>query len=182
MDVDNGHTGESGYRQARTETETERLDRNWEHLIQELRVVQTGIQFLISALLILPFQSGFAQLSDPLRVLYLATLSAAVSATVFLVAPVSWHRTLFRRRRLGKIVAAAHRCAQAGLVLLGIALVGAVILVFEIVVPRPWAGVLAGTLVALLFTIAWLIAPWRWRHDSEPGPAPVVRRKDELDC
>ncbi|MEU8895552.1 DUF6328 family protein [Nocardia sp. NPDC048505] len=169
-------TGADRNRQARTETETERLDRNWANLIQELRVVQTGIQFLISALLLLPFQAAFAHLSQPLRLLYLVTVAAAVGATVFLVAPVSWHRILFRRHRLGNVVAAAHRCALAGVGLLGVALTGAVVLVFEVVVAVPWAGALAGVVVALLFAIAWVITPWRWRRDSEPGPAPGADR------
>ncbi|MFC9897944.1 DUF6328 family protein [Nocardia sp. NPDC127579] len=159
-------------RRGRSETGTERLDRNWASLIQELRVVQTGIQFLIGALLILPFQAGFAQLSTTQRVLYLLTVSAAVGATVFLVAPVSWHRILFRRHRLGSVVAAAHRCALAGVALLGVALTGAVLLVFEVVVRRSWVGVLAAVAVAALFVFAWLILPWRWRRRSEPKPPP----------
>jgi hypothetical protein len=149
-------------RQARQETETQQLDRNWASLIQELRVVQTGVQFLIGALLILPFQPGFATLSEPMRLLYLGTVAAAMGATVFLVAPVSWHRILFRRHRLGNVVAAAHRCAIAGIVLLGLALTGATILVMD-TVAGPVAGVLSGIVVAVLFAVAWVLAPWRWR-------------------
>ena len=33
-------------REARNETRTERLDRNWADLLQELRVAQTGVQLL----------------------------------------------------------------------------------------------------------------------------------------
>ncbi|MFX0578008.1 DUF6328 family protein [Nocardia nepalensis] len=149
-------------RQARQETEIQQLDRNWASLIQELRVVQTGVQFLIGALLILPFQAGFAALSEPMRLLYLATVAAAMGATVFLVAPVSWHRILFRRHRLGNVVAAAHRCAMAGIALLGIALIGATILVMD-TVAGSIAGVVSGVVVAVLFVVAWVLAPWRWR-------------------
>jgi len=149
-------------RVARGETETERLDRNWNSLVQELRVVQTGVQFLVGALLIVPFQAGFAELSHRERAVYLATVAAAFGATVLLVAPVSWHRILFRRHRLANVVAAAHRCAIAGLALLGVALVGSLVLVVDIVV-HPAAGSAAGALVAVSFLIAWLISPWRWR-------------------
>ncbi|MGY4103186.1 DUF6328 family protein [Nocardia sp. R16R-3T] len=150
-------------RHVRGETETERLDRNWTSLLQELRVVQTGVQFLISALLILPFQAGFTTLSQPMRLLYLGTVSAAMGATVFLVAPVSWHRILFRRHRLGNVVSAAHRSAMAGIALLGLALTGATILVMA-AVAGPMAGAVAGAVVAMLFALAWVVAPWRWRH------------------
>ncbi|WP_085997065.1 DUF6328 family protein [Nocardia pneumoniae] len=149
-------------RRERGETELEQLDRNWASLIQELRVVQTGVQFLFSALLILPFEASFGALSHAMRMLYVATLGAAVGATVFLVAPVSWHRILFRRHRLGNVVAAAHRCAMAGLALLGLALIGAVILVVDHMTGRAEA-VVAGVILAALFLVAWLIAPWRWR-------------------
>ncbi|MFI6042684.1 DUF6328 family protein [Nocardia sp. NPDC051321] len=152
---------------ARGETETERLDRNWSTLIQELRVVQTGVQFLISALLIVPFQASFGTLSHPLRVLYLVTLCAAIGATVFLVAPVSWHRILFRRHRLGNVVAAAHRCAIAGVSLLGVALTGSLVLVVTMVTGTI-GGVIAGVTIAALFLVAWLFAPLFWRGPSQP--------------
>ncbi|WP_405164939.1 DUF6328 family protein [Nocardia sp. NBC_01499] len=159
---------ETWNRDARGETETERLDRNWNNLVQELRVVQTGVQFLISALLIVPFQASFGTLSHPLRVLYLITLCAAIGATVFLVAPVSWHRILFRRHRLGNVVAAAHRCAMAGISLLGIALTGAMVLVVSMVAGTV-GGVIAGVGIAVLFLVAWLVAPLFWRGPSKPA-------------
>ncbi|MGV9821746.1 DUF6328 family protein [Nocardia xishanensis] len=155
--------------EGRNETDLERLDRNWTSLIQELRVVQTGVQFLIGALLVLPFQAEFAGVSQQMRMLYLVTVAAAFGATVFLVAPVSWHRILFRRHRLGNVVSAAHRCAMAGVALLGVALVGALILVVDVVAGTT-AGVIAGVVTAALFALTWLIAPWRWRAGSRPHP------------
>src|SRR5436305_7711810 len=95
---------------ARSETETQRLDRNWNSLLQELRVVQTGVQLLTGFLLTLPFQQRFNVLDPPMRNLYLATVGCSVGATVLLVAPVGMHRLLFRRHRLQVLVSAAHRC------------------------------------------------------------------------
>ena len=46
-------------RYGRSETTTEKLDRNWASLLQELRVVQTGVQLLTGFLLTLPFQPRF---------------------------------------------------------------------------------------------------------------------------
>ncbi|BDT91086.1 MULTISPECIES: DUF6328 family protein [Nocardia] len=153
-------------RRARGETELERLDRNWSSLVQELRVVQTGVQFLFGALLVLPFQASFGTLSPGMRALYLATLAAVLGATVFLIAPVSWHRILFRRHRLGNVVSAAHRCAMAGVALLGLALIGAVVLVVDYVTGTA-AAVASGVASVALFTATWLVAPWRWRSASE---------------
>ena len=41
---------------ARDETPQERADRNWNELLQELRVSQTGVQVLAGFLVTLPFQ------------------------------------------------------------------------------------------------------------------------------
>ena len=65
----------------RHETPTERLDRNWGDLLQELRVVQTGVQLLTGFLLTLPFQQRFSTLSDAERGVYLFAVAASVIAT-----------------------------------------------------------------------------------------------------
>ncbi|UFS98948.1 DUF6328 family protein [Nocardia huaxiensis] len=157
----------------RHETEAERLDRNWASLIQETRVVQTGVQLLTGFLLILPFQPRFEQLADSMRVLYLATVGASISATVFLVGPVSAHRILFRRHRLDDVVQTAHRFASVGLVLLGVALVGVAVLIFD-VVAGGLAAAVAGACFAVLFALVWVVYPWRQRTgaaDADRGRA-----------
>ena len=42
--------------------EERRLDRNWDDLLQELRVAQTGVQLLTGLLLTVPFQARFHEL------------------------------------------------------------------------------------------------------------------------
>ena len=44
----------------RDETPTQRADRNWGEVLQELRVLQTGTQILTGFLLALAFQQTFA--------------------------------------------------------------------------------------------------------------------------
>ena len=56
----------------RDETEAERLDRNWNDMLQELRVVQTGVQLLSGFLLTLPFTERFSDLDVWQERLYLA--------------------------------------------------------------------------------------------------------------
>ena len=87
--------------QARDETPMQRLDRNWADLLQELRVVQTGVQLLTGFLLTLPFQARFEQLSAYERAVYLITVALSVAATGFLIAPVSLHRTAVSPARTG---------------------------------------------------------------------------------
>ena len=152
---------------ARSETETQRLDRNWLSLLQELRVVQTGVQLLTGFLLTLPFQPRFDQLDATMRVVYLATVGCSVAATVLLEAPVGMHRLLFRRHRTQYVVAAAHRFAYAGLLLMGLALTGVTVTIFG-VVAGPVAGAIAGGCAMAAQIGFWVLLPLRVRHEAPP--------------
>ena len=140
------------------ETEIQRLDRNWNSLLQELRVVQTGVQLLTGFLLTLPFQQRFDVLGEHMQMVYLATVGFSVGAVVLLVAPVAMHRLLFRRHRLQVLVSAAHRCALVGIVLLGLAMIGMTAIIFAAVSGRN-VGFAAGACALALFTVFWLIVP-----------------------
>jgi hypothetical protein len=86
----------------------QQLNRNLNELLQELRVMQTGVQILTGFLLTVPFTERFTQLTDDQRTLYLCILLTAVFTTLVIVAPVSYHRLLFRQGRRDWIVTAAH--------------------------------------------------------------------------
>ena len=75
---------------ARSETETERLDRNWLSLLQELRVVQTGVQLLTGFLLTLPFQPRFDGLNATMRAVYLTTVGCSVAGNVPVMVSLTW--------------------------------------------------------------------------------------------
>jgi hypothetical protein len=158
MDVDHPEDDQRWDRRERGESELQRLDRNWNSLLQELRVVQTGVQLLTGFLLTLPFQQRFDVLGEHMRTVYLATVACSVAATVLLIAPVAMHRLLFRRHRLQVLVSAAHRCAFAGMTLLGISLTGVTVIIFAAVSGRS-AGFVAGACALTLFTVFWLIVP-----------------------
>ena len=148
---------------ARHETPTERLDRNWQDLLQELRVAQTGVQLLTGFLLTLPFQSAFATLDDFLRDAYLVTVGCAITATGLLIAPVSLHRLVFRRHQRRQLVTVAHYLALAGMSLLACAVVGVVLLTFGIVAGLT-AGVIAAIAAAALLATLWLLLPLMLRR------------------
>ena len=71
-----------------------------------------------------------------MRTVYLITVACSIGSTVLLVAPVGMHRVLFRRHRLDAIVSASHGFAIAGLLLLGLALAGVAVVIFDTVVGR----------------------------------------------
>lgn len=162
------NTGDDRDRRERHETPTERLDRNWGDLVQELRIVQTGVQFLTGFLLTLPFQQKFAQLSQPQVDLYLATVSASIAATAFLLAPVSVHRALFRRHQRAAAVAVAHRMAIVGMVLLSLAITGVATLIFDVLAGQV-AAVAAGVVTVAALAGLWGALPLALRE----GPSNV---------
>ncbi|MBY4127581.1 sodium:proton antiporter [Rhodococcus fascians] len=149
-------------REHRGESPMQTLDRNWICLLQELRVVQTGVQLLTGFLLILPFQDLFDYLPAYGRAVYMATLASAVTATILLVAPVAMHRMLFRRKVLGQLVRAGHRSVVAGSTFLGMALTGVVILVSEVVISG-YAAVVGGVFAVSAFVVLWVVVPLRMR-------------------
>jgi len=142
----------------RDETVTERMDRNWNELLQELRVTQTGAQLLMGFLLTIPFQQRFADLDDYQRNLYLALVAVALLATALIVAPVSLHRELFRRHMKPELVQSGNVLAKAGLIALSAALVGVGSLLFDVVVSRV-AGLTVAAATAGLLVGAWWVLP-----------------------
>lgn len=150
----------------RDETPTERLDRNWGDLLQELRVAQTGVQLLTGFLLTLPFQQSFPKLSHTQHALYLLTVGTSITATALLQAPVAIHRALFRRHRREETVLLAHRLAIAGMIALGFALVEVGALIFFVTISTA-AAITAAVLVAVLVVVLWLLIPVMARGKSD---------------
>jgi O-antigen/teichoic acid export membrane protein len=149
---------DSRYANDRNETPTERLDRNWNDILQELRVVQTGVQLLTGFLLTLPFQQRFTKLTDTEEGIYLAAVTASILATGFLQAPVSVHRALFRRHRRRETVELAHRLTIVGIVFLACAVIAVTTLIFEVLLG--WVGgLIAGAAAAALLVTLWLVIP-----------------------
>ena len=70
----------------RDETGPERDDRNLIELLQEVRVVQTGVQILFGFLLTVAFQPKFEKLSSFQKDVYFGTLVAA--ATTLMIRPL----------------------------------------------------------------------------------------------
>ncbi len=136
----------------------ETLTRNWDELLQEIRVTQTGVQILTGFLLTVPFSNRFDELTAFQRGVYLAVLAGSVLTTGLVVAPVAMHRVLFRQRRRELLVESGNRFAMAGLALLALTISGVVLLVVDVVVGGA-AGWLAGGAILLVLTVLWAVVP-----------------------
>ncbi len=149
--------GVDSYRRG-DEPDADRLDRNWNELLQELRVTQTGVQILTGFLLAMPLQSRFGGLDEFSRRTYVVAVSLAVLATGLLIAPVSIHRMTFRRHRKETIVLVGDRLARLGLAVLALAVTAVTTLIFSVVLGRG-AGLAAGGVAAGVFTVLWGLVP-----------------------
>jgi hypothetical protein len=165
--------GDERTRETRTgETEQERLNRNMNELLQELRVSQTGVQILFAFLLALPFAQRFTEVTSFQRDVYFATLLLAGAAAAFFIAPVSAHRLLFRRQGKEHLINSSNWMAIAGLGCLAVSIVGVILLISDFLFNTAVAAVTT-SLAFLLFVVLWYVLPlrWLWRHrDISPVP------------
>jgi uncharacterized protein DUF6328 len=140
------------------ETEAERDDRNLIELLQELRVAGLGVQVLFGFLLSLPFTTRFVQLNHAQRGLYVASLLLAAISTALLLAPVAYHRLVFRQRRKEQLVKDANILAMLGLAAVGLAISASVLLVVSYVEPGFIVAIVTVCTVGL-FAVLWFVLP-----------------------
>jgi hypothetical protein len=142
----------------RNETELERCDRHLGELMQELRVVQTGVQVLFGFLLTVPFTVRFEALGEGQRRIFFATLLMTGAAAMLLIAPSAQHRVLFRCGDKHHLVRLANRYALAGLACVALAITGALAFVADVVFGSSFAA-LAGAVAALACGWCWYGQP-----------------------
>lgn len=142
----------------RDETPEERADRNWDELMQELRVLQTGTQVLSGFLLAVAFQPRFADLDGSQVFAYLVLVVLAALATILAFTPVVLHRALFGRRRKPDLVRYAATIVRADLFVIGALTVGVLALIVDVTVQRTVALIVLG--VATVAVVAlWGFLP-----------------------
>ena len=151
------------------ETPSERADRNWNELMQELRVMQTGTQILSGFLLAVAFQPRFAELDDLQRALYVTLVLLAATATVLALTPVGLHRMLFQERRKIQLVRVTNRLVKGNLIVIGAVTVGVVALILDVAVDRTTAIVVA-VIGVIVILVLWVGLPplLRRRPRGEP--------------
>jgi hypothetical protein len=140
----------------REESLNQRMDRNWNEILQELRVTQTGTQIFTGFLLTIAFQQRFGELTTFQTRVYLILVVAAVLTTALGLAPVNLHRALFRRGAKVTVVQTAHVIMRFTLVGVAVMLIGTVLLIFDLVVGRTAALVIAGLTLLVVIILAML--------------------------
>lgn len=157
----------------RNETVNQRLDRNWMELIQELRVLQTGVQILAGFLLTLPFQARFSSLDDFQKGLYLTDVTLAALTTALILLPVSVHRRLFRQQLKATLVSSADNMTKVALGAVALLSVGSAALVFDVTAGRI-AGLVAGGVLLAVLVVLLVYVPVRLNRSA-------VRRAESME-
>jgi hypothetical protein len=144
----------------REETEEERIDRNLQEMLGELRVALPGVQVLFAFLLVVPFNQRFAEVTQFQKTVFFATLLCTAASTICLIAPTTHHRLEFRQQDKHRIVTTGNRIVVLGLLLLAIAMTGAVLFVTDFLYASTTTIVVAaGTGAA--FLLFWYVIPLR---------------------
>jgi hypothetical protein len=146
----------------RDESEDERLDRNLNELLQELRVALPGVQVLFAFLLAVPFQSGFAEeITAFEEKVYFATLICTAISAALLISPTAYHRLTFHLQQKRQLVRLSNRLAIAGLAFLALAMTGAIVLITDVLFGAV-ATIAFGAAALAMFVVFWGLLPlWR---------------------
>ena len=153
------------------ETERERLNRNTNELLQELRVSQTGVQILFAFLLTLPFTNRFGEVSEFERDVYIVSLLLAAVTSALFIGPVSFHRLLFRRQEKRDLVFLGNTMSIAGLACLAVAMNGVILLITHFLLGAT-ASIVITSISGAIFLYLWYAIPFSrllrmWREERE---------------
>ena len=142
----------------REESPAKRADRNFNDLLQELRVTQTGVQVLFSVLLTVPFSQRFTSVTAFQKDVYFAALLLAAATAVTLVAPVSTHRLLFHTGQKPWVVWISSIYAVVGTVLLLLTIAAVLLLVSDVLFDDALA-VVVSTVFGVATGVLWFVPP-----------------------
>jgi hypothetical protein len=149
------------------ETPSERLNRELDQLLGELRVALPGVQVLLAFLLTVPFTDRFHDLPASARDVYFAAVTLVAVASVLLMAPTVHHRLRFRRGTKEEMIRTANRLALAGMVCLGLGLGAVVYVAGEAAFPASWVRWVGPGIVAVA-AVVWFVIPFGFRTRRPP--------------
>ena len=148
------------------EDQQERTARELIELLNEIRVILPGVQFLFAFLLTVPFSQRFPQLDNLETGVFFVTLLCTAIATALLMAPSAQHRVLWREGVREQRLKLGNRLTIAGLVFLVPAMVGAAFVISDFTFGLG-AALAVTLLLAAFFALLWFAFPLRYRGSNE---------------
>ena len=144
----------------RQESASERIDRNLQEMLGELRVALPGVQVLFAFLLVVPFNQRFATVTTLQQTIYFVTLLFTTASTICLISPTVHHRLEFRQQDKENIVRTGNRVVIVGLLFLAVAMTGAVVFITDVLY-QAGTTYAVGIGAALAFLVLWYVIPLR---------------------
>ncbi|MGD0675009.1 MAG: DUF6328 family protein [Polyangiaceae bacterium] len=148
----------SGHRDPDGETKKQRVDRELNELLGELRIALPGVQMLFAFLATVPFYARFETLRGIPRGAFFVTFVCTTIAAVLMIAPSSNHRIAFRAQDKEQLLFRANRFAIFGIAFLALAMCGVMFFMAGIFVGGAWAPAASGATAALIGT-TWYMWP-----------------------
>ena len=159
--------GDDASQEVEGETPKERVNRELIELLNEVRVALPGVQVLFAFLLTVPFAAGWKDTTNLQKDVYVCAVVTAAIAAIFMIAPSSYHRLLFRQPHKEHMLMTSNKLLIIGMVFLALSICMCVFLVVDFVISIPWALALTG-LVGLLMIVLWYLMPLNRRHEVWP--------------
>ncbi|MDO9100928.1 MAG: DUF6328 family protein [Candidatus Nitrotoga sp.] len=132
-------------------------------MLTELRVLLPGSQLLKAFLIMLPFHSGFKQIIQTDKWIFMATFIFSITSLILFTAPAIQHRLMRPLRNRLKFKQFATRQMIAGAIALSFALVLGADLVMSIVFGHLLGNTIT-TFVAVIIIILWWLLPAIWKR------------------
>jgi hypothetical protein len=156
---------------AATETPAERVSRELDELLSQLRVALPGVQVLFAFLLTVPFSNRFETVDGSARDAFFVAFLATTAATTFLLVPVAFARIQFRQADKERLLRLGTGTTIAGLILLAVAMTAVVFVVTQVLYDNS-TGALVAAGVAALLAIFWFAVPLLARLRPSPTAPP----------
>jgi hypothetical protein len=147
------------------ETKEERIGRELDELLQQLRIILPGVQILFAFLLTVPFTPRFDLVDGVARDAFFLAFITAAAAVALLLAPVAYARIQFRQYDKERLVRLGTVLAIGGLVLLAISLSASTFVVTQVLFTETSAALVAAG-CACLFAVMWFVVPLVARRTS----------------
>jgi hypothetical protein len=150
----------------------ERVARELDELLQQLRIALPGVQVLFAFLLTVPFTQRFHLVQDTERTAFTTAFLATAAASALLLAPVAYARIQFRQFDKERLVRWGTIAAIAGLALLAVALSASTYVVIQVLWSTTVAGLVAAG-VTMLLVVTWFVVPLVARSRRPPTTPPA---------
>lgn len=147
--------------------------RQWNELLQEMRVMQTGVQILAAFLVVLPFQARFETLSRTDEIVYIILLVAATLLILLLITPVAVHRYFFGQRLKERTVGLGHIVLKIVGIGVGLLVSGCVWFVLQVFFGWQVGAWVGGSLVLVTLFLLQALPRMLFPRDSHDEQHPA---------